>query len=411
MHSGNRDIEKVDDFSREVGEKLREYRMPVDADVWNSLVESLSAPRKKIPVYWIWSVAGVAALLLGFFFFLNPLSDERAVEMVQENPENMGKQPDIPVSEPVFTLKEEASTQTLFAKETQLQKSGMKKSVVYEDITTQAAFLEPDMPEVSSAESTPAEQDVNPVELFLAADSLSLPVQAQDSQKQHSFLLALGSGNSLPDITFGGYDGNESFYYDNPVSGGGFPNDSETSQGEKYNLLTPGDYTEIVHHLPVTVSVTTDFPVGNNVSLETGLSYTYLFSRFRRNDQLTYRGTLQQHYIGIPVNLRYQVWQNDSWSLYLLGGATVEKGIRSIYKQEIEQQGDVVHHTEVYNRIAGLQFSAQGGAGFSYRLQNNLHLFGEPRLLYYFKNNQPLSARTENPLIFGLHVGLRIQFK
>ena len=33
MHSGNRDIEKVDDFSREVGEKLRVYRMPVDADV------------------------------------------------------------------------------------------------------------------------------------------------------------------------------------------------------------------------------------------------------------------------------------------------------------------------------------------------------------------------------------------
>lgn len=122
MHSGNRDIEKVDDFSREVGEKLREYRMPVDADVWNSLVENLPAPRKKIPVYWIWSVACVAALVLGFFFFLNPLSDERAVEMAQENPENMGNQHDIPVSEPVFTQKEETSTQTLFAKEMQLQK-------------------------------------------------------------------------------------------------------------------------------------------------------------------------------------------------------------------------------------------------------------------------------------------------
>ena len=411
MHSGNKGIEKIDDFSREVGEKLREHRMPVDADMWNSLLGSFSSPRKKVSLYWIWAVAGVAALFLGFLFLLDPLSDERAVEMVGEHTENIGKQPDIPFREPVFTQKEETSTQTLFAKETQLQKNGMKKAVVSEDITTQVALLEPDKPEVSSEEATPAEQDINPVELFLATDSLSLPVQTEDPQKQHSFLLALGSGNSLPDITLGGYDGNESFYYDNPVPGSGFPNDSETNQGEKYNLLTPGDYTEIVHHLPVTVSVTTDFPVGNNVSLETGLSYTYLFSRFRRNDQLVYRGTLQQHYIGIPLNLRYQVWRNDSWSLYLLGGATMEKGIRSIYKQEIEQQGDVVHHTEVYNRIAGLQFSAQGGAGFSYRLQNNLHLFGEPRLLYYFKNNQPMSARTENPLIFGLNIGLRIQFK
>ena len=433
MHSGNRDIEKVDDFSREVGEKLREHRMPVDSDVWNLLSKSLSSHRKKIPLYWIWPVAGVSALLLGFLFFLNPLSDKRAIEMAQENPENVEKQPDIHAKELVFKHKEEKSAQTLLAQETQLQKSGMKKTVVShkassdiveatdtgsllsgvvsEDIVTQAALLESNELEVSSAESTPAEQDVNPAALLLAADNLSLPVPPEDPQKQHSFLLALGSGNSLPDITFGAYDGNESFYYDNPVPGGGFPNDSETSQGEKYNLLTPGDYTEIVHRLPVTVSVTTDFPVGNNVSLETGLSYTYLFSRFRRNDQLTYRGTLQQHYIGIPVNLRYQVWQNDSWSLYLLGGVTVEKGIRSIYKQEIEQQGDVVHHIEVYNRIAGLQFSAQGGAGFSYRLQNNLHLFGEPRLLYYFKNNQPMSSRTENPLIFGLNIGLRIQFK
>ncbi len=81
MHSGNRDIEKVDDFSREVGETLREYRMPVDADVWNSLVESLSAPRKKIPVYWIWSGSRcVCSPVTGIFFFLNSLSDERAVE-------------------------------------------------------------------------------------------------------------------------------------------------------------------------------------------------------------------------------------------------------------------------------------------------------------------------------------------
>ncbi len=99
-------------------------------------------------------------------------------------------------------------------------------------------------------------------------------------------------------------------------------------------------------------------------------------------------------------------------SIYLLGGgATIEKGIRAFYKQEIEGNGGIVHHTHVYNRIAGLQFSAQGGAGFSYRLQNNLHLFGEPRLLYYFRNNQPMSARTENPLIFGLNIGVRIQFK
>ena len=437
MQTGNKDdIEKPDMFSLEVGKKLREHRMAVDPEIWESLEGKLSSRSKRFPAYWGWSAAGVAVLLLGLLFFLNPSANKTDIEMTQAIPENREKaqlQADIHADEPYTPQKEATSTPQLFAHKTSPQKREMKgtgtvgshkdssnmgkaadaeqllQTSTPEDIATPAVEMEPDELNAKT-ESAITEMDEDPAALLSADDNSTPPVQTQDKQ-QHAFLLAMGSGNGLPDITFGEYGGSESYYYDNPVPGGGFSSDAEPGSGEAYNLFTPGDYTEIVHHLPVTISLTADFPVGKNVSLETGLSYTYLFSSFKRNDQLVYRGTLQQHYVGIPVNLRYQIWQNDSWNLYLLGGATVEKGIRSIYKQEIEQQGDVVHHTHVYNRIAGLQFSAQGGAGFSYRLQNNLHLFGEPRLLYYFRNNQPMSARTENPLIFGLNVGVRMQFK
>lgn len=435
MQSGNKDdIERPDLFSLEVGKKLREHRMAVDPEIWETLEGKLSSRSKRFPAFWGWSAAGVAVLLLGLLFFLNPSANKTDIEMTQVIPGNREKaQADIHADEPYTPQEEATSAPQLFAHKTSPQKSEMKEAKTVEphkdtseigktadaepllpastpeDIATRTIEMEPDEL-VAEDKSRIIEKDEDPVALLLTEDNTTPPVQTQD-KKQHAFLLAMGSGNGLPDVTFGEYGGNESYYYDNPVPGGGFSNDTEPGGGEAYNLLTPGDYTEIVHHLPVTISLTADFPVGKNVSLETGLSYTYLFSSFRRNDQLIYRGTLKQHYIGVPVNLRYQMWQNGSWNLYLLGGATVEKGIRSIYKQEIEQQGDVVHHTHVYNRIAGLQFSAQGGAGFSYRLQNNLHLFGEPRLLYYFRNNQPMSARTENPLIFGLNVGVRMQFK
>jgi hypothetical protein len=429
----NNNIERLDRFSLEVGKKLREHRMAVDPGLWEILSDRLPSRNRRFPAYWGWSAAGVAILLLGLLLFLNPFTDGPVIEMPQPIPDNGRKtelQFRIPVGKADIQKKDMTEAQQLFTQESSLQRQKMRKSesvvsrrissgmgeltekehlraeTSLEEVPTPAEVVEQD----KTSKSTVTEPDGDSAELLSAEDYPALPVHTKDS-RLHSFLLALGSGNSLPDISPGEYDGSESFYYDNPVPGIGFSNDADAGRGEKYNLLTPGDFTEIMHHLPVTISLTTDFPVGNNVSLETGLSYTYLFSRFRRNDQLVYRGTLQQHYIGVPLNLRYQMWQNDSWTLYLLGGATVEKGIRSIYKQEIEEQGNVVHHTHVYNRIAGLQFSAQGGAGFSYRLQNNLHLFGEPRLLYYFRNNQPMSARTENPLIFGLNIGVRIQFK
>ncbi len=275
--------------------------------------------------------------------------------------------------------------------------------------TTARAATQPDEKSTMQEESFTIGMGGNPGESFFAEECNSLFAHKQNPRKYRSLVLALGSGGHLPDIAFGEYHGDEASY-DNPIPGGEFHNNPVTGIGGNYNLLTPGDFTDIVHRPPLSLSLTADFPVGKKVSLETGFSYTYLFSRFRRNDQFVYRGTLQQHYVGVPVNLRYQTWQNSAWELYMLGGGTIEKGFSSVCQQKIEKNG-IVYHTHMRSRIAGLQFSAQVGAGFSYRLHNDLYLFGEPRLVYYFRNNQPMSARTENPLIFGLHMGIRIQFK
>lgn len=462
MGSDDKYIGKPDDFSRKVGEKLREHQMPVDPDVWDSLKDILPPRKKPVPVYWAWAAAGVAVVVVALLFLLNPFADEPLLtehsqprkqvkqEMVVPAiiPDNIEKQADEQVGKQVGKYSNrpnekkisEASDLTQAVDKNRMKSEEIVKPAesskmaesskpgrvtepaeIAEQVEASKSTLISESIEIARPEETVSvpekmpdpEEPVKsgtkglPAEGLLAENDFSLPIQEQRGLR--SLIAALGSGGAPLDFSLGSFDADNPIY-DSPFPGGELNNGDGVGSSDKYNLLTPGDYTDIEHRLPVSFSLTADFPISKNASMETGLSYTYLFSRFRRNDNFIYRGTLRQHYIGIPVNLRYTVWQNETWNIYLLGGGSIEKGLRSVYKQEIEQNGDIVYHTNVYSRIDGFQFSAQGGAGFSYRLHNNLSLFGEPRLVYYFKNNQPMSARTENPLIFGLNMGIRIQF-
>lgn len=443
MRSDDQYIDKPDDFSRKVGEKLREHQMPVGPDVWDSLAEKLPPRKKTVSGSWSWRAAGVAVVVLAILFLWNPVDDG---PLLTENPQSTEhtqspKQiaqeeivPDI-IHDDIksSTGKKLDPDQIVGSSRRILKKNGETGKIPKQEKTSKQEELlrleefpksgEVIQSDEMSPEKTPAPEKTSksgknqkPEEIpklgknvqttgFAEQVGFSEPDQ---TEKPHSLMAALGSGGVPLDFSLGGH-GTDNVYDNFP--GGDYNDGSGVGSGGDYNLLTPGDYTDVVHRLPVSFSLTADFPIAKDMTLETGLSYTYLFSRYRRNDQFIYRGTLQQHYIGIPLNLRYTVWQNDAWDVYLLGGASIEKGLRSIYKQEIEHNGGIVYHAKIGSSIDGFQFSAQAGAGFSYRLQGNLSLFGEPRIVYYFNNNQPMSARTENPLIFGLNMGIRLRFK
>lgn len=444
MHSDDQYIDKPDDFSRRIGEKLREHRMSVDSDIWDSLTDRFLPQRRGVPLYLRWMAAGVAAVALLLLLLVDG-SNEESGGISEEV-----RYSDINKTDRIIESEKETERVAEILESRRIQDSGSrgKKSnqeeamelavmVKPEETVELVATVDPEEPlelegkmnpgedkEVEVAEPgelndpkniSKSEEPVKPEKKVLPKDEFlaenHLPASGQEHRKHQSLMASLGSGGALPDFFPGDYAYADSPQNNGSLPGGDYGNGEGLNSGGSYNLLSPDDYTDVVHRPPISFSLTANFPVGENLGLETGLSYTYLFSRFNRNDNFIYRGTLQQHYIGIPVNLRYTVWQNDAWNIYLLAGGSIEKGLRAIYKQEIEYNGDRVHHTDVYSRIDGFQFSAQGGVGFSYRLRDNLSLFGEPRIVYYFKNNQPMSARTDNPLIFGLNMGIRLGFK
>lgn len=420
MQSDNKHIDQTDDFSRKIGEKLRQHHLPVDSDVWDSLAAQLVPRKKRISVRWVWAAAGVAAALLAWVFLSVPFSlEEREVEVAQQvsekaverqQPETATEKPaEIPSAAPLQAQHLPSEKHAQRAETIPYATPEEAETVPAPETEQNALPLFPEKTEELAEVVPPETETADEPEPPYVEELLAENIVAESSRKR-SLIAALGSGDGVPELASGGYY-DKSPVYAAPILGGNLYDGTGTEMSNKYNVLAPKDYSHIEHRPPVSLSLMVGFPLSENVSLETGLSYTYLLSRFRRNDALTYRGTLQQHYVGIPLNVRYTVWQNRMWGAYLLGGAGIEKGIHSLYKQEIVYNGGVVHHTNVSSGIRGFQFSAQVGAGVHYRLSNQLNVFAEPRLIYYFHNNQPMSARTENPLVFGLNVGFRWQFE
>ena len=97
---------------------------------------------------------------------------------------------------------------------------------------------------------------------------------------------------------------------------------------------------------------------------------------------------------------------NPKWEVYISGGGTIEKGLRSIY-QQTQNNTYQTWVTTAQTNIDGLQFSANSALGVGYKIMPKIGIFFEPQFSYYFQNNQPISIRSHQPAVFSMQVGLR----
>ena len=107
-------------------------------------------------------------------------------------------------------------------------------------------------------------------------------------------------------------------------------------------------------------------------------------------------------YIGIPVNLSFDLVSNRLMTMYTFVGGSVEKGI--VQKYTIPGSGG----TEVWKQnVRGLQGSAAVGLGVQMKITDELGFYVDPSARYYFGPYQPKSIRTQQGVMFNLEVGLR----
>jgi len=150
--------------------------------------------------------------------------------------------------------------------------------------------------------------------------------------------------------------------------------------------------------------------------IETGLVYTYLSTTYRWNDiswgwnDRTFDATQQLHYLGIPLNGVIYLWKNNpKWNAYLSAGVMLEKGLWMRTARNEHWRYSTITTTQKSN-IEGWQWSLNSSLGISYRIADKMELYFEPRVSYFFDNDQPMSIRTDWPVSVGVGGGLRYSF-
>ncbi|HBZ34854.1 MAG TPA: hypothetical protein DEO33_00260 [Rikenellaceae bacterium] len=183
----------------------------------------------------------------------------------------------------------------------------------------------------------------------------------------------------------------------------GYQNDFVPSSLQE--LVRSHYVSDIRYAMPVSFGIQIQTDIDKRFSLGSGLVYTLLSSNYQEISE-TYSKDVNQslHYIGLPVNGYYNLFENRSVRLYLVAGVMLEKGIAANYKENTD--GVKKYHTE---SISGLQFSAGGGVGVEWKLAKDLGIYFDPSMSYFFKGKQPPSIRTAQPLQYKFELGMRFE--
>lgn len=187
--------------------------------------------------------------------------------------------------------------------------------------------------------------------------------------------------------------------------------DKFASSTELYSYVpAPNEFRTRTHHLPLSFGLLFSKKIEKGLYLESGLVYTFLHTSFTDMGWGDWKADQKLHYLGLPLNLKVDLWSHNKWSIYLSGGMMFEKGLWSVYEQH-QYWNNADQLVMVEKPISGWQYSLNASAGFGYKIAKQSELYAEPQLSYFFDQGQPLSIRTEMPLTIGLKAGLRIHLK
>ena len=171
---------------------------------------------------------------------------------------------------------------------------------------------------------------------------------------------------------------------------------------ERYMAMIPTSdlYEETKHHQPISVGMQAGFYLLPKLKLSTGLVYTKVSSDFISGVYDTRTVSTQDlHYIGIPLNLSYSVWEYKGLHTYVTAGG---EGAVNI-KNHTETDGEVKE-----SKRDKMQWSTNASVGIQYDFIPQLGVYVEPGMKYYFDNGSQIeNIFKDKKLNFNIQFGLR----
>ena len=166
--------------------------------------------------------------------------------------------------------------------------------------------------------------------------------------------------------------------------------------------------------LPVSAGISFRYDFNPRWGIGTGVVYTNLSSSFLAiyadvgadgsytRDPFETDITNQQHYIGIPVNVFFNIVNTGNWNFHVRMDGMGEKLLDNHYLVH-DSAGDI----HLHEKVDGLQFSTGVGVGVEFKFSPNVGIYFDPTIRYYFDCKQPRSLRTIQPLRMDFEAGLR----
>lgn len=154
------------------------------------------------------------------------------------------------------------------------------------------------------------------------------------------------------------------------------------------------------HDKPITFSLSLTKSLNDKWSIETGLQYSLLNSRFTQKSGSYVTVSNQTiHYLGLPLKLSYRMADYQRLSFYQSAGVTVHIPVYG----KMEINGDYRHVSP------SPQWAVSVGLGAQYELTPHVNLFVEPTVNWFISSgDDTCTIWTERPLMVTSPFGIRI---
>ena len=400
------------DFDSIIKSMMENAQETPPAGMWESIESRLPQPEAKAPAaWWHWAVPAMAlaAAALSAVFFLNKPSANNTYETDQESViAQVPHQEDSRRSllafsdeQPSDSAQEQPAVQVLRAYRD-------PQTIPVTEPSAAEMQQEGDLPLAGEEQLAAQEQKPAPEQTAKAGDTkpADTPIVMEYSQNpfyHHEAETRARRAQLQLNGLIGGNEASQMPFSRSFIMG--------TRAVSDPTGTTITENTESTYGIPLSFGLGTRFYLTNRFSVGTGLTYSLLVRSFNgtyiegaKQVSGDVRHSIQ--YLGIPLNLYYDILDTDLLQLYLFGGGAAEKAISNKYF--IQNGPDPINYS---TKVQGLQWSADLGLGIQFRLTDHVGLYLDPSARYYFNSNQPKSIRTKKPFMFGFEAGLRFDLK
>ena len=431
-------------WQKDIHDRLGSYEKDAPEGLWEGISRELpklndggmlTDKPQRTAKFRMWRVAGVAAaasvaLVIGYSFLGNDTKDNinlatnttKHPNMLASNKKPLG-------NEPTGVCAEQAthSADNLVSEQPKLAKASTEQP------TLASASTETDVKEISSKEENSSKEEYSKKE---ENGKENEQAEVKPEKREDCRVLPKSQNDALlayNDVTErrGPADASSRWTVSTGAMGGLGASGTTTAYGDYLVLASPGamdakdspmldmntvnrdveQKTEYEHHLPIRIGLSVAYVLTDRLSIGTGLTYTRLSSDIKdASMESNYSGEQRLHYVGIPVNVSYKVASSRWICLYGTAGVLAEKCVSGT-----TDEGYVENNTMKYTNTQDisskpLQMSVNAGVGIQFDFIDNVGIYAEPGLSYYFDDGSALQTiYKEKPLNFNLNVGVRFK--